>query len=257
MQQELRLQSPGLPPQKAAVTTYTDAGRRRIFTAVLRGVQALHTAGIAHLDLSPENVFVTKSGVVKVGDLGHAQRFKHGQPRVRVEQVAKEAYAAPELLLAKEVNDVRKADAWSLGVILWTLCTKRAFVCRASNDDSLFGQMVEVGTAAALKETGLLLQTPPSLIDLIAGLLEINPKSRLSVEAALQHPWVKHSASETEAAKQPLLSRRKSFGNMIKKKGGDLMKKRPSVKKGRGRTTSAEIALEATRITLTSRGSRS
>ncbi|KAG7381155.1 hypothetical protein PHYPSEUDO_006331 [Phytophthora pseudosyringae] len=249
MQQERRLQMAGVPPQSSSMMTCTDAGRRRVFTAVLRGVQALHSAGIAHLDLSPENVFVTESGVVKVGDLGHAQRFEHDRPSVQVVQVAKEAYAAPELLRDTEVEDARRADAWSLGVILWTLCTKRALVRSASTDsDQLFSRMVEHGTAAALQETGLLSQVPASCVDLLAGLLDVNPESRLSVTAALQHPWVQ----EIKTIRQ---SRRKSIGSMIKKKGEELMKKhqRPSEKKTRVRTASAEIALDSTRVTLTSR----
>jgi serine/threonine protein kinase len=249
VQQELRLQTAGVPPHSSSMVTCTDASRRRVFTAVLRGVQGLHDAGIAHLDLSPENVFVTESGDVKVGDLGHAQRFKHGRPSVQVSQVAKEAYAAPELLAHREVENARQADAWSLGVILWTLCTKRALVRRAAQSDQLFCRMAERGTAVALQETGLLSQMPAALVDLLAGLLDADPKSRLSVDAALQHAWV---LQETAPAK---LSRRKSIGNMIKKKGEGLMKKhhRPSEKKSRVRTASAEIALESTRVTLTSR----
>lgn len=251
MQQEIRRQSAGLPPQKLQVSTTTDAGKRRIFTAVLRGVQALHSAGIVHLDLSPENVFVTEAGVVKVGDLGHAQRFKNDRS-VRVEQVAKEVYAAPELLVHPDVQDVRQADAWSLGIILWTMCTKRPLLRRASIGDAMFQRMVKCGTAVALQETGLLSQMPASLVDLLAGLLDVDHESRLSVEAALQHPWVKQVSPES--LKTPQLSRRKSFSNAFKKKSEELMKKhRSSEKKGRVRTASAEIALESTRVTLTSR----
>ncbi|GMF11663.1 unnamed protein product [Phytophthora lilii] len=251
MQQEVRLQTAGVPSHSSAMMTCTDAGRRRVFIAILRGVLALHTAGIAHFDLSPENVFVTESGVVKVGDLGHAQRFKLDRPDVYVLQVAKEAYAAPELLRHGKVDDARQADAWSLGVILWTLCTKRALVRRASTrSDKLYSRMVERGTRAALQETGLLSDVSAACVDLLAGLLDVNPKSRLSVEAALQQPWVRQEVATTKQQ-----SRRKSIGNMFKKKGEELMKKhqRPTEKKTRVRTASAEIALESTRVALTSR----
>ncbi|KAI9907200.1 hypothetical protein PsorP6_004329 [Peronosclerospora sorghi] len=128
LRQEHRLQTAGVSPQSSSMITCTDDGRRKLFTGLLRGVQALHRAGILHLDLSPENILVTESEVVKVSDLGHARRFKHDQPSVRVVQVAKEAYAAPELFGDTEVEDGRLVDAWSLGVILWTLCTKRALL---------------------------------------------------------------------------------------------------------------------------------
>ncbi|RLN71154.1 hypothetical protein BBJ28_00000215 [Nothophytophthora sp. Chile5] len=253
MQQELRLQTAGLPSHDALVTTCTDVGRRRVFTGVLRGVQTLHAASIAHLDLSPENVFLTAAGVAKVGDLGHARRFQPNQPSGRVLQVAKEAYAAPELLLDTEVKDLRKADAWALGVILWTMCTKRALVRRASSDcDPLFRRMAERGTAVALRETGLLGQMSVELTHLLVGLLDVNPKSRLSVEAALQHPWVLQSSCDKTLKLQP--RRKSSVGNMLKKKGEELLKKRQSGSKGpRGRTASAEIELESTRVALVAR----
>lgn len=251
VQQEVRLQIAGVSPQGFALTTLTDPGRRRIFASVLRGVQALHFVGIAHMDLSLENIFVTNSGIVKVGDLGHAQRFQPNEPKVRVLQVAKEAYAAPELLSHNESEDARCADAWSLGVILWTLCTKRALVHRASLDsDQLFCRMVEYGTATALQESGYLLHIPAPCIDLLAGLLDVNPKTRISVATALQHPWL---TQETAVPKQ--LSRRKSIGIIIKKKGEVLMKKhqRQSEKTKLVRTGCTEIALDTTRIALKSR----
>ncbi|ETL84508.1 serine/threonine protein kinase [Phytophthora nicotianae] len=253
MQQEVRLQTAGVSPQSSSMMTLTDAGRRRVFTSILRGVHALHTAGIAHMDLSPENIFVTNAGVVKVGDLGHARRFNRNQPSIQVLQVAKEAYAAPELLCHTEVEDARCADAWSLGVILWTLCTKRALVHRApssTDGDKLFSQMAERGTVVALQETGLLSHVSASCVDLIAGLLDMNTKTRFSVATALHHPWIMQEIATTKQQ-----SRRKSIGSMIKKKGEEFIMKhqRPTEKKTRVRTASAEIALESTRVTLTSR----
>ncbi|CAH0477402.1 unnamed protein product [Peronospora belbahrii] len=250
MQQELRLLTAGVSPQSSSILTCTDVGRRGVFTALLQGVQALHNANIAHLDLSPENVFITASGIVKVGDLGHAQRFKHDRPSVQVIQVAKETYAAPEVFAETEVEDARLVDAWSLGIILWTLCTKRALLQRPSADsDKVFARMVECGTAFALKEMDVLSQVSATCVDLLVGLLEVNPKLRLSVAAALQHPWV------TQKTNSKFQSRRQPIGNMIMKKGEALMKKHhcPSKKKTRGRTNSAGIALESTRVTLTSR----
>ncbi|CAI5745281.1 unnamed protein product [Peronospora destructor] len=254
MQQELRLLTAGILPQSSCITTCTDAGRRGVFAAMLRGVQALHNAGIAHLDLSPENVFVTESGIVKVGDLGHAQRFKHDRPSVQVIQVAKEAYAAPELFARVEVEDARQADVWSLGIILWTLCTKRALIrCPSNDSDKLFARMIECGTAFTLKETGVLSQVPAACVDLLVGLLEVNPKSRLSVAAALQHPWVSQEAAKTRSRSH---YQRQSIGNLIMKKSDESKIKKhwhPDEKTTRSRTDSAEIALESTRITLTSR----
>ncbi|KAL7691400.1 putative protein kinase [Plasmopara halstedii] len=251
IQQEIRLQVAGVTPQASFVTTSTDSGRRFIFFSILQGVNALHSAGVAHMDLSLENVFVTDSGVVKVGDLGHALRFRSDKPNVRISQVAKEAYAAPELLSHNEIDDARCADAWSLGVILWTLCTKQALLHRASlESDRVFCQMVEHGTTTTLQETDLLSNIPASCIDLLVGLLDVNPRTRISVAAALQHPWVRQ---ETATPKQH--PRRMSIGHVMKKKSEALIKinQHLAEKALLARPNSAEIALDLTRITLRSR----
>ncbi|TDH64945.1 hypothetical protein CCR75_000974 [Bremia lactucae] len=234
MTQELRLRKAGVFPRKASLTTLTNSGRRHIFTSILQGVNALHSMEIVHMDLSLENIFITDSGIVKVGDLGHAQRFQHDRPNLPILQVAKEAYAAPELLRHTEIEDARSADAWSLGVILWTLCTKRALIhCASSERDNLFHRMAECGTAVALQETGFLSNVPQLCFDLVVGLLDVNPKSRLSVEAALQHPWVKEVA-----ANRPSRQLMKITYKVLNK---DSEKKT---------ILSSEIALDTTRVPL-------
>jgi calcium/calmodulin-dependent protein kinase I len=109
---------------------------------VVDAVAYLHSMGIAHLDLKPENVLLksdeTDASDVRLVDFGSA-RFV-GSDRIggavgaavggglRSERSkaagpagATPAYAAPEVLRGDAYDE--SADVWSLGVILYLLLT--------------------------------------------------------------------------------------------------------------------------------------
>jgi len=61
---------------------------------IARGLEHLHANGVLHLDIKPDNILVTTSGVLKLGDFGNS-RMKHS----RLEMADGDCvYMAPELL---------------------------------------------------------------------------------------------------------------------------------------------------------------
>jgi serine/threonine protein kinase len=40
---------------------------------VATGLNRMHTLGLVHMDIKPENILITEQGVLKIGDLGMAQ----------------------------------------------------------------------------------------------------------------------------------------------------------------------------------------
>lgn len=202
MRHEVRMQNAGFPSAASGkLNTGSEDGVRRIFTQTLQGVAALHSAGIAHLDLSLENVFLTDDDHVRVGDLGLAERFQRNRMGQIVrhcpQSIAKVAYAAPEMHAAFAAGipiDVSKADSWALGVILSQLWTKQPLFQTATRDDPLYRLMEKRGSLEALMTLNQFASAPSALRDLIARLLDISPRTRLSVFEALQHPWLMLSA---------------------------------------------------------------
>src|SRR5450755_319444 len=100
---------------------------------VLQACQALseaHSAGIVHRDLKPENLFLTYRAdgtpVVKVLDFGISKRLSHdGREAARTnpsELLGSPLYMAPEQMKGSVSIDAR-VDIWSLGVVLYELCT--------------------------------------------------------------------------------------------------------------------------------------
>ena len=74
---------------------------------------------IVHRDISPHNVFVTNNGLVKVLDFGIAKARSHEGRTAAGLIKGKFAYLAPEQ--ANNLAVDRRADVWSVGVVLWEM----------------------------------------------------------------------------------------------------------------------------------------
>jgi serine/threonine-protein kinase len=80
-----------------------------------------HALEIVHRDVSPQNVFVTNDGQVKVLDFGIA-KAKNQEGRTATGIIkGKVGYIAPEQAAGEAVD--RRADVWSAGVVLWEALT--------------------------------------------------------------------------------------------------------------------------------------
>ena len=89
------------------------AEARNIAAQFLAGLEAIHGAGLVHLDFKPENVMITRAGRVVVMDFGVA-RAARGAAAMTI--AGTPAYMAPEQARGEEVD--ARADVFSAGVVL-------------------------------------------------------------------------------------------------------------------------------------------
>ncbi|RLN44628.1 hypothetical protein BBJ29_001172 [Phytophthora kernoviae] len=83
-----------------------------LFVQVCLALKHLHDRKILHRDVKPANIFLTKAGIVKLGDLGVATVLSHTLACAQT-ATGTPYYTAPEICLGKRYN--AKADVWSLG----------------------------------------------------------------------------------------------------------------------------------------------
>ena len=89
-----------------------------LFIQMILGLKELHDLKIVHRDIKCANIFLTKKGDLKLGDLNVSKVAKRGMLST---QTGTPYYASPEVWKDKPYN--QKSDIWSLGCVLYEMCT--------------------------------------------------------------------------------------------------------------------------------------
>ena len=83
---------------------------------ITRGLKALHEASILHRDLKGANIFISKEGIMKLGDLNVSKVNKKG---LAYTQTGTPYYASPEVWQDKPYD--WRSDIWSLGCVIYEM----------------------------------------------------------------------------------------------------------------------------------------
>lgn len=144
---------------------------------VVRGLAALHRAGVVHRDVKPHNVLVEPNGRAIVLDFGVAyDQTDAARDHGRV--VGTVTYMAPEQILGEAVGPA--ADWYALGVMLFVALADRP-PFNGSAEDIMEAKLAHDGPAPSTVADGI----PPHLDRLCVQLLSRNPDARPGVDAIL------------------------------------------------------------------------
>jgi len=93
----------------------------RIFSHMLQGIAHVHSVGIVHRDVKPDNFLAGGCGgeVIKLCDFGLATPVPHGSPRKLGGTHGTPAFMSPEMLLGAGYDS--KTDVWSMGAMCYKL----------------------------------------------------------------------------------------------------------------------------------------
>lgn len=174
---------------------------KSIYYQVLTGLSYIHGLKMVHQDMKPSNILLCSDGRVLISDFGVGHSFQStdmflGSP----------AFQAPELLGDSKSEDPTKEDVWSVGVSLYqTLFNRLPF-----EGDTLYEIIRnEMTSKLVIPEC-----SDRAAADLLVEMLEVNPKMRISIAEAMEHPFFAHRSDEA-----PDFSRLKKTIPTPKKRG--------------------------------------
>lgn len=150
------------------------------FVQLTNAVRYIHERRILHRDLKTRNIFL-KNNHIKLGDFG-ISRILMGTSDMATTFTGTPYYMSPEVLKHDGYNS--KSDVWSLGAILYELCTLE----HAFQAQSLMAVMYKIveGESPKLPD-----HFHSDLKKLFARLMNKNPQLRPSATEILQDPFIK------------------------------------------------------------------
>lgn len=202
---------------------FDESEARPIFQSLCAAVAYMHGCGVIHRDLKPENVLLSPDGnSVKLVDFGLSKLVATGRGGSAAKtMVGTPSYLAPEIeemssqrrsIDLDQVEDGElsktssggddvpavsydnKVDAWSLGVTLYVMLIARFPVYRRTS----------AGLIAGLDLPAEARNLSPLATNLLAKLLEADPKKRFSVTDVLHHdPWLVTAVAKAAPKKKP------------------------------------------------------
>jgi serine/threonine protein kinase len=102
---------------------FNDLEVLKLAKSMCRAMRVIHTAGLAHKDIKPDNIIVTEDGRFKLLDFGFAEPLKTGFTLFGGTKLLEGSppYMAPEMFGTKKATI--PTDIYALGCTLYEMCT--------------------------------------------------------------------------------------------------------------------------------------
>ena len=89
---------------------------------ICKGLKEIHSNNIIHRDIKPDNLLITENNKIKICDFGISKQLGPNNNYANT-TIGTLYYCAPEIFDKKPYNN--KIDIWSLGCVIYELCTKK------------------------------------------------------------------------------------------------------------------------------------
>ncbi|KAF4108647.1 serine/threonine-protein kinase Nek5 isoform X2 [Onychostoma macrolepis] len=157
------------------------------FVQICLGLKHIHDRKILHRDIKAQNIFLSHGGLkVKLGDFGIARMLNSTMELART-CVGTPYYLSPEICENRPYNN--KTDIWSLGCVLYELCTLR-HPFEGSNLKQLVLRICRGRYTPVSQRYSSDLQL------LLQQLFKVSPRDRPSVNSLLKRPILQQHISK-------------------------------------------------------------
>tara|TARA_B110000858_G_scaffold52213_1_gene60465 strand:+ start:293 stop:1375 length:1083 start_codon:yes stop_codon:yes gene_type:complete len=191
-----------------AVGHMSEERAQRLGWNVVSGMTYMHSLGVVHRDLKLENLLLdAPNGNAKICDFGLSHVFKQRPDgsfatNKLTRCCGTTTYMPPEIL-ASMPYDGFLADVWSFGVCLFAMCAGFFPLEIARTCDPLF-QQLSIAQQQGISTVETIFgfyerQCPftPALAELLDGMLQINPRHRISMSGVAKSRWLCPHSCET------------------------------------------------------------
>jgi len=211
---------------------------KKIIWQVLKGVQFCHKANCIHRDVKPENILITKTGVIKLCDFGFA-RLLTGPGDAYTDYVATRWYRAPELVVG-DTQYGPPVDVWAIGCVFGELLNGLPIWPGKSDVDQLYhiqrtlGDLIDRHRRVFQSNQyfrGMVLPSPRERVPLeskypnasnhtisfLKSCLQMDPAARLDCKELLEHAYFDSYRDELESLNNDLKSESMTAGGRHRK----------------------------------------
>ena len=185
-----------------------------LFRQIILGIKYIHEQNIVHRDIKLENLLIDLNNNVKICDFGIGRRIK-SKNQLLHDQCGTLMYMAPEILLSSKEKGYEgfPVDIWSSGISLYIMLSgtlpfnyknkkntdededdeneeEEESISEKSKNKKNDEDNFKLQYSIVYKEPKKIEKISDEARDLLKGLLNKDPKKRLTCEQILNHPWL-------------------------------------------------------------------
>lgn len=176
----------------------TEKTAKFLFKQIIQGIKYMHQNHIVHRDIKLENILIDLNNNIKICDFGIGKVLSENNS-ILYDQCGTPMYIAPEILLCRKDKgyEAYPVDIWSAGIALYIMLSGNLpfTVNCQSRTKTRDNNTNELQLAIISKDPKPITDISPEAQDLLKGLLDKNPKTRLTPDQILNHPWLREDLS--------------------------------------------------------------
>jgi serine/threonine protein kinase len=162
----------------------------RIALQICRGIAAIHSVGVIHRDLKPDNIMVIDSLRVKITDFGVARGDVSMLTGAAEQILGTIAYLAPETLIGEKVTPA--VDYYAFGAILYELLTGHLPI-----EDNIPARLIMRKVEERPPDPRSYREDiPPWLAEAVLGLLNPKPQQRMQAVRSFVQSLASHAPND-------------------------------------------------------------